>query len=67
MHPVGFPEFGFHSSAGPELQTSYISVDLPHLQSRLLKASIDQSIDLVELTHDLEMSLLPAYLDRSAA
>lgn len=67
VHPLGLSEFDFDSAAGKELQTSYISIAQPKLRSRLLAASIDDSIDLIELTQDMEASVRPSYLGRTAA
>ncbi len=67
MHPIGLPEFLFDVASGEDLQTSYVSVSHPALRNRLIKASIDDQIDLDDLTRDLQMSARPAYLDRSAA
>lgn len=67
IHPVGLSPAAFEFDIDGVHETSYVSVANLQLREQLLKASIDDSIDLVDLTEDLEASLKPSYLPRRAA
>ncbi|QEG23112.1 hypothetical protein [Mariniblastus fucicola] len=67
VHSVALPPGAFEFDIDGVHETAYVSVANLQLKERLLKASIDDSIDLVELTQDLEDSLKPAYLPKRAA
>jgi hypothetical protein len=67
MHPVDLPTNAFESGSTEFYETSYVSVSNLQLRERLMRASIDDSINLADLTADLENSLRPSYLTNRAA
>lgn len=67
IHPIELPAAAFEFDLDGVYETAYVSVANLQLKERLLKASIDQSIDLAALTQDLESSLKPAYMPKRAA
>lgn len=67
VHPIQLPFSAFEFNLDAVYETAYVSVANLQLRDRLLKASIDDSIDLFELTSDLENSLTPSYMPRRAA
>lgn len=67
IHPVELPQGAFEFDINGVHETAYVSVANLQLRERLLKASVDDSIDLAELTMDLESSLRPSYLPKRAA
>ena len=67
VHPIGLPAAAFEFDIDGVHETAYVSVANLQLRERLLKASIDDSIDLALLTKDLEASLKPAYMPKRAA
>jgi len=67
IHSVKLPQGAFDFDIDGIHETAYGSVANLQLRERLLNASIDDSIDLKELTQDLESSLRPAYLPKRAA
>ena len=67
IHPVELPEGAFDFDIAGIHETAYVSVANLQLRERLRKASIDETIDLAQLTLDLEESLTPTYLPNRAA
>ena len=67
IHCVELPTGAFEFDVNGIYETCYVSVANLQLRDRLLGASRDDSIDLIELTQDLEDSLLPAYLPKRHA
>lgn len=67
VHPIELPPAAFEFDIDGVHETAYVSVANLQLRERLLKASIDETIDLAELTKDLETSLTPAYMPKRAA
>ena len=66
IHPIKLPEGAFEFDIGGIHETAYVSVSNLQLKDRLRSASIDESIDLAELTRELESSTRPTYLQRAA-
>ena len=67
IHPIAISPAAFEFDIDGVHETAYVSVANLQLRERLLNASIDDSIDLAELTEDLEASLKPAYMPKRAA
>lgn len=68
IHTVQIPYGVFEFNDEGVYQTCYVSIANLQLRERLLRASKDDSVDLADLTRDLEKSLRPAYLpERHAA
>jgi len=67
VHPIQLPFSAFDFNIDGVYETAYVSIANLQLRQRLLKASIDNSIDLFELTSDLESSLRPVYMSKRAA
>ena len=68
IHSVQIPHSVFEFDVEGTYQTCYVSIANLQLRERLLLASKDDSIDLIQLTEDLEKSLRPSYVpERHAA
>ncbi len=67
IHPIELSPTAFEFDIDGLYETAYVSVANLQLRDRLRKASIDESIDLEELTADLESSLTPTYMPKRAA
>lgn len=67
IHYVELPQGAFEFDVNGVYETCYVSIANLQLRDRLLSASRDESIDLNELTRDLEASLMPAYMPKRHA
>jgi len=67
VHPVQLPQGAFEFDIDGIYETAYVSVANLQLKERLRSASIDDSIDLAQLTSELESSTRPTYLPKRAA
>lgn len=67
IHHVNIPDGAFEFDIDGVYETAFVSVVNSQLRQRLLKASVDDSIDLEKLTQELESSSRPAYLPKRAA
>lgn len=67
VHPLELDRNAFKFNLDGEYETAYVSVANLSLRERLLRASIDESIDLTQLTVELESSVRPSYLPKRAA
>ena len=67
VHHVELAQGAFELDIDGVYETAYVSVENLQLRERMLLASIEESIDLAELTQELESSLRQPYLPKRAA
>ena len=66
VHHVELKQGAFELDIDGVLETAYVAIKDSQLRERLLLASIDDSIDLAELTQDLESSRQSYHPKRAA-